>query len=72
MRLVLVSFTLVYNCIIFHYNVRHSTIDLSLLPSEENLIDSEPLDIFLLGTRAPRGRKLHEARVSFTLTLHMH
>ena len=36
--------------------MRHSTIDLS----EESLRDSEPSDIFLLGTQAPRDRILHE------------
>ena len=42
--------------LLFHY-MRHSTIDLSLLHLKR---DSEPSDIFLLGTRAPRDRILHE------------
>ena len=39
----------------------HSTIDISLLHLKtESLRDSEPPNIFLLGTRAPRDRVLHE------------
>ena len=54
MRLVLVSFTTA--ALLFLY-MRHSTIDLSLLHLKRA---SEPSDIFLLGTRAPRDRILHE------------
>ena len=57
-----------YACVIhtnlhvqLHYNMRHSTIsDLFLLTFEKSLRDSEPSDIILLGTRAPRDRILHE------------
>ena len=69
MRLVLVSFTLIYSCII-----RHSMIDLSLFNT------SEETDMFLLGTRAPRDRRsecIKLVLVSFTFIythcqLHVH
>ena len=49
MRLVLVSSTLIYSCIIPPYETLH----------DRPLRASEPPDIFLLGTRAPRDRILH-------------
>ena len=57
MRLVLVSFTTA--ALLFRY-MRHSTIDLSLLHLKRASETQNPSDIFLLGTRAPRDRILHE------------
>ena len=60
MRLVLVSFTLIYRCIIILlYETLHDIRPFSVT-SEESLRDSEPPHIILLGTRAPRDRILHE------------
>ena len=38
--------------------MRHFTINLSLIRLKDSLGDSEPPDIFLLGTQAPRDRRL--------------
>ena len=58
MRLVLVSFTTARCIIIPLYETFHNRP--FSVTSEESLRDSEPSDIFLLGTRAPRDRILHE------------
>ena len=67
MRLVLVSFTQLHLYETLHN--RHFSVT-----SEESFRDSEPSDIFLLGTRAPRDRILQYIKlvlVSFTLISHI-
>ena len=58
MRLVLVSFTTA--ALLFRYNYETLHNRPFSVTSEERLRDSEPSDIFLLGTRAQRDRILHE------------